>query len=439
MSDSSDKMLDILTDAERRLVEKYDDPGDFIRRFTEWAHLKTDAPSYTLHAAALQVLSLAAGDTTVMPPQYGSSPEYLNLYTMVVGPSTVMRKTTILGFVRDLLPKNRQSGEDYISILDDVSIQAFNKEMAEQGHQKAPVLLAIDEVAGLFQQVNKRDSYLGGFDKTLLKAYDHSPVSIIRVNSKTHASSGAFVNILAASTPEPLAEALGAEDVASGLLPRFLIFDARDAQRGERVPAQVRAANQARFSEVRDELAAWLYLIAKPRADGLPIGADRDGHPLYPVRTLELTEAFLDRYDPIDLYFHNETPANNDAIAAIRGRAQAHIYKLAGLYALSRAGADAQVEPIDLLRAAWLVETTAADLVQMAEEVGSNAHERQVNGVVALLASTKTGRVKRSVIARTLKLSGRETREVLGTLVARGLVAIDRDNEGEEFWSRASS
>lgn len=430
--------MDILTDAERRQVEAYDGP-DFIRDFSEWAHLKTDAPDYTLEAAALQVLSLSAGDTVVMEPLYGSSPEYLNLFALVVGPSTVMRKTTILGFVRDILPRNRQTGEDYIAILDDVSIQAFNKEMANQGHLMAPILLSVDEVAGLFAQVAKKDSYLSSFDKTLLKAYDHSPVSIIRVNSRTHTDTGAFVNIFGASTPEPLAEALGAEDVASGLLPRFIVWDARDAQRGERIPAKQRAANHERFLAERERLADFVYRIAKNRADGVPeLGATPDGHPLFKVSTLPLSEDFYDRWDSIDALFHNSNPTDNDGAAAIQGRAQSHIYKLAGLYALSRAGADATVEVIDLLRAAFLVETTVADLIRMAEEVGSNAHERVVNSIVAALAATSAGAMKRSTITRRFKLSGRDTREVLATLIARGLVSVEKNSVGEEVWERRS-
>jgi hypothetical protein len=419
----SGEFIDILTDKERRLVEDNPETG-FISSFTEWAGKKTDAPSYTLQAAALMALSLSAGDTVVLPPFFGK-PVHMNLFVMIVGPSTTLRKSTVLGMVRDLLPVNETSKQDYIAIVDDVSVQAFNKVTAEAGAAMAPVLLNVDEVAGLFQTVRRQNSYLAGFDKALMKAYDHAPVHIQRVNSQIAAQNGAFVNIFAASTPEPLMEVLNGDDVESGLLPRFLIFDARGTIRNRRPTLMERLDNQDDWAEGQDALKEHLARIARDRALGIPIGADNHGNSLFKVTQLTVSEEALVRLDEIDAAFTKEAGADETGWAAIKGRGFWHIVKLAGLFALSRAGVDATVEIIDVLRACHLVETTLADLGRMAQEVGANVLERRVNEALEMIAATKTGEIAPSQIAVRLRLSGRDMTELSGTLLIRDLISVD--------------
>lgn len=424
--------FEILTRNERMLLQKNPEQG-FIPAFIDWAGMKTDAPQYSLMAAALQALSLAAGDGVLLPGLFSDSPTHMNLYILIVGPSTTMRKTTVLNYVRGLLPKNQQTGQDYFVFMDDVSTQAFNKETAKAGKLEAPVLFSVDEVSGLFEVVRKKNSYLAGFDKTLMRAFDHTPVYIARTNAKIENERGAFVNVFGASTPEPLVSALDSEDVDSGLLPRFIIFDARDSVRGKRIPLTERRAKDEAWEKKRDELRAFLYAIAKDRADGIPSGETPGGEVEYPKTVLGLSEKALKRLDDIDERFSGEVREDSTGWAAIKGRAFWHIYKLAGLYALSRAGREAEVELIDVLHAAALIESNVQDLASMAQEVGSNELERMVTEVMQLIRSTKLKQLSEAVITRRLKLSGREGREFLWTLKARDLVEVVEVN-GKPYW-----
>ena len=412
--------VEILTADEHRLINKTKEKG-FIVDFERWAAMKTDAPSYTLRAAALQALSLAAGDQVTLEGIFSDAPTYLNLYVMVVGPSTTMRKTTVLNYVRGLLPVQQQDKSDYITFMDDVSNQAFNKVMADAGKKRAPIMLSIDEVAGLFEVIRRKNSYLAGFDKTLMKAYDHSPVSIHRTNSAIDAPNGAYVNIFAASTPDPLMEVLNGEDVESGLLPRFIIFDARETQRGRRISLMERKKHDAEWLKKKGELQDFLYSIAKGRADGVPNGADQYG-PTYPSTIIGMSDEAMERLDAIDAVFDAEASKDSTAFGAIKGRAFWHIVKLSGLFALSRAGRNAKVELIDALRAALLVESTMHDLALMSQEVGANKQERNIKEVLKIISETKDQRIAQAVIARRLTLSGRELIDLRGTLIGRGLI-----------------
>lgn len=424
--------IEFLNEDERRLVETTPETG-FVSKFEKWAAMKTDAAPYGLHAAALQALSLSAGDGVVLPPFFGTRPIYMNLYIMLVGPSTTMRKTTVLGFVRDLLPHNVNDGKMITRFLDDVSIQAFNKEMAKAGMMEAPIIVSVDEVAGLFQVVRKSGSYLSGFDKTLMKAYDHSPVHIARVGSNVDSDRGAFVNVFAASTPEPLVEVLESEDLESGLLPRFIIFDVREAVRGRRIPLGQRLAKHDQWEGIQDELRIFLADIAEHRANGIPIGI-QDGQVEFEKTVIGLDEEALARIDRFDADFGRDVSKEDTVVGAIKGRALWHIVKVAGLYALSRDGRKATVKLIDVLRAAHLVETTVNDLLVMREEIGSNLLERRIKEVETVLRQNPQREMKRSAVIRRMVLSAYDAKNLQDTLFVRDLIEIKKSNDGEVMW-----
>jgi hypothetical protein len=421
----------ILSSAERKLLDATPETG-FLSMFEEWASRKTDAPGYMLQAAGLMALSLSAGDTLVLPNFFGSK-VYLNLYILIVGPSTTLRKSTVLGMVTDILPVNLQTGEEYIVTMDDVSVQAFNKVAGKQGEGMAPILMAVDEVAGLFQNVRRKNSYLAGFDKTLMKAYDHSPIYINRVASEVVAPQGAFINIFAASTPEPLMEVLNSEDVASGLLPRFLIFDATTAIRGTRRSLMERLEGQEQWEEEAEALRKRLGEIAWDRAMGIPTTTTDQGGMGFQVTTMGIAHDALVRLDDIDRAWSKEAGQDSSEWAAIKGRGFWHLVKLAGLYALSRAGKEAEVSLIDVLRASLLVETTISDLVVMQDELGSNHLERRIKEAEELVGMSPVRGMMQAVIARRMKLSMRDLVELRETMRVRNLIEVD---EGTGRWRK---
>ena len=414
-----DEGLKLLTDKERTLTDGNKlPPVGFIDDFKDWAGRKTDAPEYSLTSAALIALSCAAGDLVTLPGFFSSDPTYLNLYVLLVGPSTVLRKTTVLGYVRDLLPKI--GDQEITQVLDDVSPQALNRTMAEAGATMTPVLMHLDEVAGVFEVQKRQGSYLKGLDKILMKAYDHSPIHVLRARAEIDVPQGAFVSIFSASTPDPLMEVLEAGDVESGLLPRFLIFDARNANRGVRRSLMARAEDSA-WEEDKERMQEFLSGISAARVRQL-ITAD--------YRTvIPFTEPALQRLDQLDAVLYKEAGKDATALGAIKGRAFWHVVKLSGLYAISRDGLEAQVELHDVLRAMRLVEETLQDLAAMSEEVGANRFERRIGEVKQLLLTAKGGSMHQSQIATRLKLDWREAADILRTMQLRGDITVNKEKK----------
>jgi len=77
---------------------------------------------------------------------------------------------------------------------------------------------------------------------------------------------------------------------------------------------------------------------------------------------------------------------------------------------------------------------SASDLARMAEKVGANALERQVNEVLDMLDTTPNGRVKQSVIARRLKLSAQDANILFQTMRYRDLIDLEKTPDGNPFW-----
>ena len=189
MNLTPDTNLAILTDDERRHIEAVPEEG-FIPDFVKWAGMKSDVPPYALKAAALIALSLSAGDTVTVPRLVGGDdPIHLNLYILIVGPSTVARKTTTLNLVRGILPVNAHTGQRYIATIGDTSKEAFTRSSAEAGKTMSPVLYSVDEAAGVFG-ATKAAGYLKGFDKVLMAAYGHDPLIINRTGGDIEAPRG---------------------------------------------------------------------------------------------------------------------------------------------------------------------------------------------------------------------------------------------------------
>lgn len=411
-----DEGLRLLTDEERRQVESNTNmPAiGFIEQFEKWASRKTDAPAYTLRAAGLMALSLAAGDGVVLEGLFSSSHIHMNLYVLIVGPSTVLRKSTVLGYITDMMPHTIAGGR-LVTVLDDVSPQALNRALASAGSGRTPVLMNLDEVAGIFEVQKRSNSYLKGFDKILMKAYDHSPIHVLRAQASIDVPDGAFVSILSASTPDPLFAILEQEDVESGLLPRFLIFDAREAQRGRRRSLMARQQDDS-WEDDKEKLMEHISHLAAPTIS-------KQG----PV-VVTFSEKALRRLDALDALIYKEARDQTTALGAMKGRAFWHVVKVAGLYAISRGGRDCEVEIPDVLRAMHLVEECVQDLGKMVTEVGANQFERRMNEVLSALEASG-GTLKQSDITQMLKMEWREAADIVRTLEMRGQMTVDKQTK----------
>ena len=144
--------------------------------------------------------------------QTGVRPTFANLYTLIIGPSSVARKSTVL----DLAVLLAKRLEMHV-IPASITPEQLHNHLASQ-----PVgLYAAFEVARFFALARK--SYGGDIVEFMLELYD-SPDTMVRetVRAGRIEVNSPHFSFLGAGVPAQVRASMGAVDVTGGLAPRFV-------------------------------------------------------------------------------------------------------------------------------------------------------------------------------------------------------------------------
>ena len=372
------RVFDLLTDEERRHQELNPVTDDWLSDFQALVAQKSNAPEYATLAGGLLALSTVAGDLVAFYPFF-DDPIYLNLYVMLVGPSSTVRKTTVMRWAKKMYPPAPDGSLTYVQQPDDTSPQALNRLLGKAGELLQPVVLTQDEMSHTFLQMKQRHGYQVSLGKVLLTAYDHSAVDILRTKERIQAPRGAFMSLLGVSTPEALERSLDSYDFEKGLMARCLVFDLSDASKGKRISLLERQEEDAiteHANALRDEISRG---VTQRRLNLL--GQPEQGPDIMPI-----SEDALERLDEFDALQEDITAKSTDeALAAMLTRAQVYVFKLAGLFAISRErNLSATVELQDVLRAIHLIETSLTDQVRLYERSGLGERSALIAYVASL-------------------------------------------------------
>jgi len=203
----------------KSIVDKLDLKG-FLSDYISWSTTLTDACTEFLLATALTCLSSCIGSKVVYW-SYGTQRRWPNLYTLLLGPPGLSRKTESLTMGRSLV-----SAVDPLLIADGVQTrEKFILYLAAQ----PTVMWPIPEFSAVLGAWNR--SYADGYKEFITDWFDCLDVRHNRIvgNKKEEKESTitikkAAINILAGSTIEWLRDKLTEGDLRGGLMGRFLIF-----------------------------------------------------------------------------------------------------------------------------------------------------------------------------------------------------------------------
>lgn len=390
-------------------------PGHFVTAWVEHCARRVDA-AYEYHeAVALVALAQASAG---IKPVLSAWPKGLrtNLYVLIVGDSTVSRKSTAINFGRMLL---EEAIGDY-ELPDAGSPEGWVEQIAKRPGQ--PTLWAVDEFGQMLEDLERKPASQG-LRKVLLEVYDgkdhrHQRVDKrVRGETKLQADSihvrDPYVSVLGGTTEDVL-QALSTRDIASGLLPRFAYVwpESRPAF----MPIKrVERSWEDEFHQVASRLAhlrAWVQ-------DGGQIDYSDEAMDLLNAAGLEL----------------DREGARHKIIA----RLGAMCWKVAMLATLG----EYQEEPprsvllVGAQQARWAIEVVhrwRADALRFGLQVGGDtAEERHFNQKcerVLEWLSGHGGTAQRRVVARALNLSKRHADEVEQTLNDQGRMGwLDEKNE----------
>jgi len=164
-------MPDILTEEEIANAER-----TFIDDYTDWAKEATDAiPAYHELAAAILLSSVMANGITLLT-SYG--PVVPNLWGLILGDSTLTRKTTAMRMAMDIL----MDVDPEILLATDGSAEGLLTGLSTRPHRVS--IFYKDEVSGFIDSINRKD-YLAGMPETLTQLYDVPRVFTRRLRKET--------------------------------------------------------------------------------------------------------------------------------------------------------------------------------------------------------------------------------------------------------------
>jgi len=283
----------------------------FISQYIGCGTELSDAyPEYFL-AGALNLLSTAAdrGIRIDLTPKAF----YTNLWFMLVGKSTVSRKTTAINLNSVIM--NFAGLEDKLT-ADDATPEAFIDELKDN----AKASIHKDEF-GLFLAKARR-KYQSGIDALLSKLYDSPDHYKRRLRKETIELKNVYISLLGGFVPEQIAQYALPEDIQSGFFPRMLfVFPERPKQRKKHRILTV--GDEEKEKELGDWLGQINELILSVTSQGLTLKA------IPSEEGLNLFEAWCESWENYIL-----TSRDGKDFAPFFGRASVSALKMAALIEL---------------------------------------------------------------------------------------------------------
>jgi len=376
------------------------EPKGYLERYLNWATSLTDACKEFHLATALTCLSTAVGSKVVFPG-FGGMRQWPNLYTLLLGPSGISRKTTCIRMGQSLI-----KSIEPLLIADGIATrERFISYLAAQ----PTVLWPIPEFSAVLGAWSR--SYADGYKEFVTDWFDPEEVRHKRIlgNKKEEREStikvhNAAINILAGSTLEWLKEKLTEGDLKGGLMGRFLIFP-----HGEKLrDPGLREPDNEKKQELIDYLKS-IYMMKSTWVDTRGVLDDFNAWQKKTQKKLELN------YNPDTIGFQS--------------RAVTHTLKLAVLICVSE-HAEPQTRYSltgrQLQKAILLGDWLINGMIELAETGFSKSRTEGYIQKLLQAASGNSG-VKRSEAMRILHCDARFFEGIVETAVQRGELAVMRE------------
>ena len=408
-----EKLLTLLTEAERARVKEL--PDGFVERYIKWASDLSDAAKQYHQAGAFTILSALLCGHVILPTSYGSI--IPNLWFMILGDTTLTRKSTSMDMAVDLL-----------SEIDPEAVMATDGTLEGlmtilSGRPKKPSVFLRDEFSGLLDSMIRKD-YMAGMPEMLTKLYDGKMMKRVLKRESFEVHDPRLI-MFTGGIKTKVTQILTMEHVASGFMPRFIFITAEsDITRIKPIgpPTDIDMGD-------RDKLLDELTKIKEHYQGFEPMKIGEQELTLAMPKEHKAVlskEAWL-RYNQLEMKLtqygmDSEMP---DAMTAVGGRLANSILKAAVLMSAARqfnAKTTVYVTEDDILRAIKYGEAWRTYADEVISNVGITGDERLIGKIEAFIRQRGTIGVNRSTLLRTFKLTARQGRELLDTMVQRNII-----------------
>jgi hypothetical protein len=363
---------------------------DFIEIYKNYALQISDAPAKYQELMALSVISTVLGRQAFL--KYGDSNLYPNLYIVLIGKSTVMRKTDSLNRAKKII---RKFNKNLLLPYDFTPEGLFNL-LTENPRG----LISWSEFGAFLTNASQK-TYQAGIKEFLTEAYDCPEDLRKRLSGKEYQIENICLNIISATTLHWFTDRINEADTLGGFLGRFVYMPCtlEDKNGWYYMP-------QPEDSGLSNMLVKKLKDISKLKGE---------------VKISEEAKTLLIKW----LRRHEdelETLEDSKGIVGFYARLADYLLKFAMLYEISGTG-KMIISEGSLLRSIKLVNHLKITLKSlMADHVAFTREAKDTQKVLGLIRAEDT--ISRAKLLQNSHLSAKQLDEVLTTLLQSEQVRV---------------
>ena len=384
-------------------------PDHLLTRYIGYGSEVSDAYSDFWYAGGLHMLSVLTDKKLKVDLRQGTL--WTNLNIMMLGKSSLSRKSTVVARTEELLQRVRPSLMES-AVPTEFSPEAFIEHLSENSHAH----WIRDEAAGVLSAM--RREYMRGFKDSLMQLYDCRPFyrklrTSYRKGAKTEFRvDDPYLNVLWATTDASFSANTEQNDTLSGFLARFLFHFPQRAKE-HWLPLEEGSALSTPLEDVAiNQLTTLARKIEDMETTAMHLSPDAT---TYYVDWQRMREA--------------EWLASNDGHGQqIYSRLAPTVAKLAILFEFGSQDFDPE-RPIRLefiQEACRQVDEYYLPTAKAVyDAVGADAEKNVIDRIISFLKN-QGGKATQRRISRHIKIKAKELNEYLATMEADGTVSLRR-------------
>jgi hypothetical protein len=398
-----------------------------IDDYMSWATNVTDAvPDFHEICAAMVLSSLMS---TTLRLQTSNATIVPNLWALVLGESTLTRKTTAMDMAMDLI----MDVDRNLLLTSDASAEGLLSALSTR-----PKMVSIfyrDEVTGFFDAINRKE-YLASMPEIMTKMYDVPKYMPRTLRKETFIVAEPIFIFFGGGVPDKMFQLVHEHYFTSGFMPRFLIMH------GEADPSRIRPIGPpvdlgvARRSALLDTFVAFHSMYTDQR-----VTIDlHDGQKMSTTAEIQVrfTDAMWQRAAEMERTLITaavDSPETNKA-APVFSRMYVSMLKLTMLLAAARQEPTdfvVQAEMRDLISAASYIQRWGTHSVHLIANSGTTQDESRIRVIYNFIE--KTPGVQRGDIMQRYRLNARDMQLIEETLIQRDQIRVKAiGTRGKQYW-----
>jgi Protein of unknown function (DUF3987) len=400
--------------------------GTIIDSYRDYATETTDAIPEFHDLSCMMIASAILSGPVRLEITHRPDGIVPNLWGLVIGDSTLARKSTAMRMATDIL----WSIDPDVLVATDGSVEGLLTSLSTRPNK--PSMFFRDEVSGFFEAINKKD-YLADMPTVLARLYD-VPNQEKRVLRKETIiiNKPAFI-FFGGGVRDSVYGLIKEQYIISGFLPRFLVVSGEadeDSLRDEGPPAEA-------STEKKNKIYNFFMDLREQYATEVPTKIGGQTVIMPPAITAKLTESAWETFRPIRHILRkraNETTLKSLALPTFE-RLGDSMLKMSMILAATRqepVNNSIEITKDDVQNAIWYGQSWGRYACELVQNASKGSKEKGLDKALSLVR-TEPG-ITRAKIMQACSLHKAEADQLFATLEERGLVRKERAGRGWRYW-----